>query len=31
MGHLEFFGIKIDDFSMTDRVMVICMEMVQQA
>jgi len=28
MGHIEFFGNKIADFSMTTRITVICIEMV---
>ena len=31
MGHIKFFGIKIADFSMTARIMVIYIEMVKQA
>ena len=31
MGHIEFFGIKIADFSMTARIMVKYIERVQQA
>jgi hypothetical protein len=31
MGHIKFFGIKIADFSMTARITVIYLEMVQQA
>ena len=30
MVHMEFFGIKIADFSMTARIMVVCIEMVKQ-
>jgi hypothetical protein len=28
MGHIDFFGIKIADLSMTARIMVICIAMV---
>ena len=31
MGQIEFFGNKIADFSMTNKITVICIEMVQQA
>jgi hypothetical protein len=31
MGHIEFFGIKIADFSMAARITVIDIEMVKQA
>ena len=32
MGHIEIFGLKIADFSMTARItLVICIEMVKQA